>query len=52
MYINVVFLVFFIGGVNGISDYLWQINFPPWKSLKKIHFCFRYEMLVMWAIPW
>ena len=43
MYINV-----FLGGVNGRSDYLRQINFSSMeKSKKMLIFCFRYEMLVM-----
>ena len=43
MYINVVvFLFCFLGGVNGRSDYLWQINFSSMeKSKKKISFLFQ-----------
>ena len=41
MYINVV--VFFLGGVNGKSDYLWQINFSSMEKSKNT-FIFVSEM--------
>ena len=35
MSINVVVFCIFLGGVNGRSDYLWQINFSSMEKSKK-----------------